>query len=929
MTAVRRLSLLDLGLLVGAVAGFAAYLWLMPAQHPDAAADFRLGEEQAAARAAAVLAQNGFVPPADLSQRVAYRRNPDLLLSLQQALGRPEATRFLESRRGDALPAYYWRVAWSPERRGDPDGGPGGGPGYEVELNAHGELLGLRTPPRAAEGVNRAAVAALLAGGAAEPRRGLAASDSALAGALQFSERLPGWGGRAAAPAPGVAAALERLAAGAPEEVLLGPAEAVVYARRHLRGGALARLPLQVDSVWVAASGAARTRARVRFRGAPEAAHTPLVEVEVSAVGALHYLGAQFRKPDAPKQASGALSFSFGGSERDEDAVVSATGEGVVTADAVVGGIRTLLIAAVAVALLILFFRILHARAVDWSACMRDAVVGGLALGAMVALVAGPDIVAMSPNLWSSIGIVAITVLLSGAGGAVAILGVSAVSDSLAREVWPEKLAPLALMRHGVLRNAPVGQALLRGLAVSGVLLGLWAALLALAPGLYFSFHGQTEFWHSRTYSPVGVAFSSAVWMALLTGFALVQGQLSLYRRVFRRPAWAAALAFAVLTLSGAVPLPSMEPELPGLLVAAAGAAVLTAVYLRTNLLVCIVGGLFAEVFATLTPGWAASGAPEAVDVMIAGGVFLAVGGIGLAGVLSRREAGALPEFTPSYVLELARDERLKRELELARQVQATFLPQKMPRVEGLDIAAVCHAAEEVGGDYYDFMHVGPGKLALVVGDVSGKGIPAAFYMTLTKGFLQTLCRMTLSPADVLRQLNELFCQNAPRGMFISLIFGVIDTEARTFTFARAGHNPVILKRSPSRRAEFMLPEGMAIGLVSGPRFDDAMREETVRLLPGDVLVLYTDGFSEAMNAARELYTDERLGQAVSAFGGGAAAEILHAVNEDVDQFVQNAGQHDDMTMVVVKITGRASPAPTDGAAAVREPHNAYVPALS
>ncbi len=185
--------------------------------------------------------------------------------------------------------------------------------------------------------------------------------------------------------------------------------------------------------------------------------------------------------------------------------------------------------------------------------------------------------------------------------------------------------------------------------------------------------------------------------------------------------------------------------------------------------------------------------------------------------------------------------------------------------------------------------------------------------MTLTKGILQTLSREGLSPAEVMRRLNMLFYANAPRGTFISMIYGVFDVEARTFTFARAGHNPVILKRSPSQEPDLVQPTGQAIGLVAGPTFDDTIEECTLDLRIGDVLVFYTDGFSEAMNAAKDQYGDDRLARKVGEAGNRSATEILHAVAEDVHHFVGAADRHDDMTMVVVKLDRSA----------------AYIPAVS
>jgi serine phosphatase RsbU (regulator of sigma subunit) len=144
-----------------------------------------------------------------------------------------------------------------------------------------------------------------------------------------------------------------------------------------------------------------------------------------------------------------------------------------------------------------------------------------------------------------------------------------------------------------------------------------------------------------------------------------------------------------------------------------------------------------------------------------------------------------------------------------------------------------------------------------------------------------------------------------PRGTFISMIYGVLDVEARTFTFARAGHNPVILKRSPSQHSEFLQPAGMALGLVEGDQFASTIKEARLDLRMGDVLVFYTDGFSEAMNLDKDQYGDERLADKVSGFGQKSASAILHAVAEDVHHFVEGMGRHDDMTMLVLKLSRR------------------------
>jgi sigma-B regulation protein RsbU (phosphoserine phosphatase) len=276
---------------------------------------------------------------------------------------------------------------------------------------------------------------------------------------------------------------------------------------------------------------------------------------------------------------------------------------------------------------------------------------------------------------------------------------------------------------------------------------------------------------------------------------------------------------------------------------------------------------------------------------------------MGLVGVLSGKSGGDVKQFLPEYITELAGQERVKRELEIAHQVQSSFLPRQMPKVNGLDIAGMCLPATEVGGDYFDFIKISKDRLAFVVGDVSGKGIQAAFYMTFVKGIIQTLSTAIESPAEVMRRTNRVFGKNAPAGTFISMIYGVVDVSTNTFTFSRAGHNPAILKRLNTVDAEPLQPKGMAIGFPRPDIFDENIEEQSIQLGKGDTLVFYTDGFSEAMNSARELYSDERIVEKVGHVGSKSSGAILRALTEDVHHFIEGHGRSDDMTMVVIKMT--------------------------
>ena len=230
-----------------------------------------------------------------------------------------------------------------------------------------------------------------------------------------------------------------------------------------------------------------------------------------------------------------------------------------------------------------------------------------------------------------------------------------------------------------------------------------------------------------------------------------------------------------------------------------------------------------------------------------------------------------------------------------------SFLPKQTPEVEGLDIAAHCAPAQEVGGDYFDFLPLGPGRVGVAVGDVSGKGTQAAFYMTLTKGFLKALGAVTHSPSQVLVQLNRLFYENVERGHFISMVYAVFDTKAGSVTLARAGHTPTLL-RDPGGAVDTIYSRGMALGFEAGDTFSSTIEEITLPLRPDDVFVFYTDGYPEAMTSSREEFGEKRLTEALTRCPTTQAAEVLDRLHAETLRFTGRARQHDDMSMVVIRV---------------------------
>ena len=246
--------------------------------------------------------------------------------------------------------------------------------------------------------------------------------------------------------------------------------------------------------------------------------------------------------------------------------------------------------------------------------------------------------------------------------------------------------------------------------------------------------------------------------------------------------------------------------------------------------------------------------------------------------------------------------ERMAKELEIAHQVQMSLLPKGSPDVPGFDIAGLCIPAKEVGGDYYDFIHLGDGKIGIAVGDVSGKGVPAAIYMTLTKGVIQSQASEQHSPGEVLKKINALLYQSIERRAFVSMFYTVLDTKRRTLVCSRAGHNPAFYFRGGDTDCAMIRPRGIALGLEKGELFSNVIKEEEIRLKRGDLLVFHTDGFTEAMDSDHEEYGERRLLDVIRKNKDKDSMALIESVSKDVRQFTQLHPQHDDMTMVSVKV---------------------------
>ena len=240
--------------------------------------------------------------------------------------------------------------------------------------------------------------------------------------------------------------------------------------------------------------------------------------------------------------------------------------------------------------------------------------------------------------------------------------------------------------------------------------------------------------------------------------------------------------------------------------------------------------------------------------------------------------------------------ERSKSELRIASDIQRSFLPERIPPLSGFDLAATFIPAMEVGGDFYDFIP-GEGTLGMVIADVSGKSVPAALFMALSRTIVRINATHHEKGTDVLEDANNMISADSREGMFVTLFYGVLDQNSRSLIYANAGHPPPLLMRSSSKAFEKLDVTGIALGAFAGAKYE----ERRVDLASGDVLVLYTDGVNEAENGNFEQYGVERFCSIVRESCHLCAQGILDKILGDISQFCAGQAQFDDITMVVVK----------------------------
>jgi sigma-B regulation protein RsbU (phosphoserine phosphatase) len=572
-----------------------------------------------------------------------------------------------------------------------------------------------------------------------------------------------------------------------------------------------------------------------------------------------------------------------------------------------VGLISTLIVYVIlGVSALVVFLRRLYLRMIDVPLALTVGLIGSVLAALAILLPMIGSVSDLPPDPLLRLIPVLLSFFFAALGGGGVFFILVAAGETLSPRLGPERLRSLRALARGNGRSPSLAHALMRGAAGSLALAGLGSLILSLFPEAPVAFGTETAQvrWAPSFIRPYALfALGASGWMGgMIILLSLPIGTGLLWRLWPHR---------AVLLLAPALLWIGMGSNPTGFSVQSE-----IAMALLSGIAGLTVGWLFYrhDILTAWLAYWGASllwhlhqiGLPRS-GLFLWDGLFLLlfpllIGGVGW--LLGRQTDTSEDDtqYLPPYVVELARRERLERELEIARQLQLSLLPQRTPERAGLEIAAHCEPALEVGGDYYDFCELDAHRIGVLIGDVSGKGIPAAFYMTLVKGLMQSLCQANLPPTDTLERLNHLFCRHARRGVFLSMLYGILDLWDGTFTFARAGHTPLLLYRRRLHRVQTLRPRGMAIGLTTDDRFRNHLQQERLLLEPGDVLLLYTDGLSEARNRRNELLEESTLHGVILAHAREPARVLMEHLLRTARAFEETAPRADDRTLIVLRI---------------------------
>jgi len=848
----------DLFLIISGIFGAVLFYWIFSFQHPLSVADSSLGNDQAKQMSQQVVTGLGYLPVQD--SYADFRVRNEMLENVQRS--GPVKEVYTDSEIRTNYPVFYWQIEhasepeeWLQEMANYSEDLKE----YQVFLSEKGEFLGFNNedsifPSRPFE----TEILELLFDGINHHLNDLRA-DAELFEQFQFRfVREP-------------ADHFEKIEFDPLSSNILDQRGAEKIAKYHLEKSGWRSESFEVESTELISINQVDA-ARVEFQkqvGAID--RTVTLTVDVLPTGSL--VGMIFTDPGPPDTAAVGNNYRLG----------------------ILAVVALLFI----LWLLILLYIRIKLRLIDTKLAVLVAVLAGFAFPALLFLNIFHQILysfgtlAFSDLAPQIVGFGIIAALTS-----IVYFVITAIGDSLTREYWSEKLRTFDLIRIGHIYNRPVGLVIIRSVAFSFIIAGLWALTLYILPDSYIKVNQTFVSGQTLLPSVYSLMFTFFIFLGLTQIVFLVGiSKISSYTK---NPIVIGVIVAVIFMLITADTI-SVGPELSSMVLSALAGFALGLIFVKYDFLTTFLSLFLYGIHLLSSPGWVMSSSPDAsifyavIALLV---VFLA---IGVTGVFRGKPINELPKYVPDYITEMARDERIKQELQIARTVQQSFLPSKTPEFPGLDIAAICIPAYETGGDYYDFININGGKIAVTIGDVSGKGIQAAFYMTFIKGILHALCAEQDSTVNVLAITNTLFRINAQNNTFISMIFGILDPENATFKFSRAGHNPLLYYNSESEKIEEFIPDGIGVGMTGEDLFRKHLSESTIKMKPGDIIVLFTDGIVEATSADDAFYGEERFYKMIKNNKNLPAAKIIKKLMDDLKNFGQSSSQHDDMTILIIK----------------------------
>ena len=244
---------------------------------------------------------------------------------------------------------------------------------------------------------------------------------------------------------------------------------------------------------------------------------------------------------------------------------------------------------------------------------------------------------------------------------------------------------------------------------------------------------------------------------------------------------------------------------------------------------------------------------------------------------------------------------KLEQELEQAKKIQNSLLPKNVPVIKGLDLCGTMIPAMQVGGDYYDLIQISDSKIFVVIGDVSGKGLSASFYMSKLQTMIRLYCTEENSPKEILQKINKRIYDSIEKNWFITVSVALFDTRENKMNYCRAGHTPLIVIEN-GKVTQFQ-PKGIGLGLEKGKLFDSTIEELELHLHKNQLFVFYSDGITEAMNNSKRLFSLERFYDVLISNTQKECNVIIENILNSINNFKNDAVQNDDITLVILKTT--------------------------